>query len=453
MNRLHPEVIALCAAFVYDADPKLIVSLTHVCQYWRRAITSSPRVWASIRSGWKRLAPLCLERSATVPLSVKISIPDIKWDKEFIRVLLPHTSRISDLSLTGHQSVERVAGDLPDFFTSPIPSLTSLELQQTNQPAEVFPSNTSPTPPLFQSISKLRSLHLVRTPLYPAVLSITSLVELKLVDYTTPFHFGKLIEFLSSNPNLELILLHLRFAGGSMTTPPERKAPLPQLRRLTFTCDSATDARVLLSWVSLRRGSHVTIQGLRSNSRIDLASFLPSPPTSIQEFLNPITAIKCYPKWLHIFGGDGQLSFQGSGTTKFDFTLFDTGAVREFHANLDSDGESLAPQLRRLPALEALALSGTHLPPGLLSPLTEEPILCPSLKTVAFLDCKVTGKGIIKELEEVLAKRNVSTAARLYRVVIVNHTRALPDLQSILRLRNIVPHVDVGAGDELPDLL
>ena len=348
---------------------------------------------------------------------------------------------------------------LPGFFTSPIPSLTSLELQQTRQPAEVFPSDEASTSTLFQSVSKLKSLHLTRTPLSPAVLSITSLVELKLIDYTTPFHFGKFIKFLCSNPNLELIVLHLRFTEGSVSVAPERKAPLPQLQRLALTCDSATDARALLSWVSLRRGSQVAIKGSQSNLCTDLALFLPSPPTSIQEFLNPITAIECYPRQLRVFGGDGQLSFQGSGAKKADLTLLETGAVCKFHTdvyNLGPDG--LAHYFRILPALEVLTLSGTRLPPGghlpsgLFSPLAEEPVLCPSLKTIAFLDCKVA-KGIIKELEEVVAKRRVSTAARLYRVVIINNTRALPDLQLIHQLRRLVPRVDVGVGDELPDLL
>jgi len=459
VNRLPPEIIALCTTFISDTDPKPIVPLTHVCRYWRRAITSSPRIWASIGSEWKRLAPLCLERSATVPLSVKISVSDIKGDEEFIQALLPHTSRISDLSLTGYLSVEMVAGDLPGFFTSPIPSLTSLELQQTGNPAVVFPPNQSFAPPLFQSVSNLKSLHLVRTPLYPAVFSVTSLVELKLIDYVAPFHFGKFIKFLCSNPNLELVELDLQFSGDSVHSVPEKRASLPQLRSLVFTCVSEKDARALLSWVSLRRGSHITIQSPLMNPCNTLASFLPTPLTPIRELLNPVTTVKYHSyRWLHIFGGGGQLTFQRSiaAPAPFDgLDLFVTEAVREFHVNFDSlslDGDSLSWPLRRLPALEALALFGSHLPPGLLSPLAEEPVLCPSLKTIAFFDCRVT-KSLIKELEEVLAKRRDSTAARLYRVVIVNHTCALPDFQLILRLRNFVPRVDVGVSNELPDLL
>ena len=454
MNRLHPEVIALCAAFVSDGDPKPIIPLTHVCRYWRRAITSSPRIWVSIGSKWRRLAPLCIQRSAAVPLSIKISISDIKGDEDFLQALIPHASRISGLSLTGYSSIESVVDDLPGLFTSPISPLTSLELEQTDQPAEAFPSDEVSTPPPFRNLSKLRTLHLVRTPLYPAVFNITSLVELKLVDYTSPFRFGEFIEFLHSNQSLEVIVLDLQFSDGSTLISPERKASLPQLRRLTFTCGSATDARALLSRMSLRRGSHITIRGSQSNSRAALASFLPSPPTSIQELLTPITVIKyCSSRWLHIFGGGGQFSFQPSKDTLKSyegFSLFITGAVREFRINTSTHG--LSRPLEYLPALEALVLSETRLPPGSLSALAKEDPLCPSLKTIAFFDCEVT-EDIVEELEEVLSKRRNSTAARLYRVVIVNTTHDLPSLQLIHRLRKFVPRVDVGVGDELPALL
>ena len=378
-------------------------------------------------------------------------------DEDFLQALLPHTSKISHLSLLESLSIENTTAEFPDFFASPMPSLTSLELEQTSQPVEAFPLDAASAPSLFQSVSKLKSLHLTRIPLYPTIFSITSLVELKLFDYEAPFHFGKLIKFLHSNQNLELVNLDLQFTEESVRDVPEKRASLPQLRSLVFTNGSATDVRALLSSVSLRHGSHIKIQEFPPDPRTTLASFLPSPLTPIQELLNPVTTIKYCPfGWLHIFGGDGQLSFQSSSPKSYGgLDLFATGVVREFHADVDSlnlGGNSLSLLLRRLPALEALAFSGTNLPAGLLFPLAEEPALCPSLKTIAFFDCKVT-KSVVGELEEVLAKRRDLTAAWLYRVVIVNHTRALPDFQLIHQLRKFVPRVDVRVSSELPDLL
>ena len=137
-----------------------------------------------------------------------------------------------------------------------------------------------------------------------------------------------------------------------------------------------------------------------------------------------------------------------------ELRLFVTGAVREFHIRvymLDPDDDRIPWLLRRLPALEALVLSETLLPSGSLSALAKEPILCHSLKIVAFFDCPVT-EHTIKELEWMQAKRRDSTATRLYRVVIVNNTHSLPDLQLIHQLRKFAPRVDIGVG-KLPDLL
>ena len=460
VNRLHPEIIVLCAAFVSDADPKPIVSLTHVCRYWRRSIVSDPRSWASISDGWKQMIPLCLERAGALPLTVYISESRIEGDRDFLRVLLPHISRASHISLMGYSSVEKVADSLPGFFASPMPNLTSLELEQTEGPAESFPSNETPAPQLFQNISKITSLHLTRIPLYVAVLSITSLVQLKLVGYTVPFDFGRFIGFLCSNLALELVILDFRFSEDSVSIAPERIASLPQLRSLAFTCGSATDARRLISCMSLPRGARIEIQGSYYNPCANLASFLPCPLEPIQQLLTPITAIKdqTSPRWLRMFGSDGLLSFRSRHTPSemFDeFNLFVTGAVREFHVNIhrsDFGDGLLSRPLERLPALEVLVLSGMSLSPGSLSVLAKEPVLCPSLKTIAFFDYGVTN-CVISELEKVLVERRNSSAARLHRVVIVNNTRPLPVLQSIHWLRRFIPRVDVGVGDELPYLL
>ena len=45
---------------------------------------------------------------------------------------------------------------------------------------------------------------------------------------------------------------------------------------------------------------------------------------------------------------------------------------------------------------------------------------------------------VIRELREILEKRRGSTAVRPYRVVIVNNTLALSDLQLIHRLQKFV---------------
>ena len=168
VNRLPPEVLSSCATFVSaDNDPRPILPLTHVCRYWRKAISSDPMNWASIATGWKRLAPLCLERAGVVPLAVDITVTDIKMGDNFLETLIAHTSRISTLRLVGHSSIEAAENYLPSSFRSQTLNLTSLELEQTIEPVGLFPSSEAPVPSVFRNVSRLKSLRLTRTPFIP----------------------------------------------------------------------------------------------------------------------------------------------------------------------------------------------------------------------------------------------------------------------------------------------
>lgn len=387
-----------------------------------------------------------------------IAVPDSKGDETFLNSLRPHVSRIGSLRLTGYSSVETMADDLPGFFASPMLSLVSLELQQAAEPAQLFLSDHSPIPPPFLAISKLKSLSLTQTPLCPPLLTITSLVELKLIGYTSPFHFGTFLGFLVSNPDLELVVLDIQFVTGSVETPPAGKVSLPRLRRLSITCSKAIDSRGLLSCISLPRGVHLEVE-FTPDQPAHLSSFLPSPPTPVQDLLAPITTIKTQltPQELHLFGNGSVFTFRSPNTPVLghsELKLFPTTDVRELHTNIYPrvyGDVGISRLMARLPALETLAISQTPFPRGLLSVLTEEPVLCPALRTIAFLDCDIDS-SIIKELGEAAMKRRDSTTTRLYRVVIVNSTGAPPDLASIKQLRKCIPCVEVRVDDKLPDL-
>lgn len=102
--------------------------------------------------------------------------------------------------------------------------------------------------------------------------------------------------------------------------------------------------------------------------------------------------------------------------------------------------------------MEALVISDSYLKPEFFSALAEKPTLCPSLNTIAFRNCEVTS-DVVDELKRISAERANTTAARLHRIVIINHTRNLPDCELVWELQEFVPRVDVAMGEELPDLL
>ena len=417
--------------------------------------------WASIATGWKRLAPLCLGRAGAVPLAVDITVSDVKSDEDFLKPLLAHTSRIGRLRLVGYASIETVTNDLPGFFSSPMLNLASLELQQTTEPAELFPSSETLAPPVFQKVARLVSLCLTRTPLYPTLFNISSLRELGLLGYASLFNFGTFIGFLHSNPDLEYIVLDVQFITDSVETAPTRKVSLFRLQHLSIICSKAIDSKGLLSCISLPRGVNVEVISTKPDPSAELGSFLPSPPTPIRELLAPITAIKTQltPRELRLSGNGSVFTFRSLENplnAHREFVLFPTALVRELYINIHPytfTDVGLSKVMKRLPALEILAISEAAMfPVGLVSALTEEPVLCPVLRTIAFFDCDIN-PDIIKKLGGALTKRGDSTAARVYRVVIVNSTGTLLDRTSIQQLRKSVPCVEIRVDDKLPDLL
>ena len=192
--------------------------------------------------------------------------------------------------------------------------------------------------------------------------NITSLVELKLVGYTTPLDFGTFVGFLRSNPDLELIVLDIQFVEVPAWIFPARVVFLARLRQLSFTCARAIDSKGLISSVSFPRGIFLELLGSQANPDVDLRLFLPSPPTKIRELLAPITTVKRHnfpTREVHLSGNNSRFSFRCSNTSfNLDsvFSLFNTTTVREFHAKVHPCRDSLFRPLSRLPALETLVL-------------------------------------------------------------------------------------------------
>ena len=394
---------------------------------------------------------MCLRRVGVVPLTVNINVSAIEQDETFVEAILPHTSRIVHLSLTGYRFIEDISNVIPTFFTSTMDDLISLELQQSSESTELFPSGVSPAFPISWNVSKLTSLHLTQTPLYPAIASVTSLVDLKLDEYTAPFRFSELIAFLRANPNLQSIVLDVEFDRSELPQP--GRVALPRLRRLSLTCADPLDAKVLISSISLPRGISLEVAS-STNWCTTLRSFLPSPPTPIQKILKPIVTIKYQhnPSMVQFYGNDSGFSFQrapGDFTPYPELSLFAVSTVRELHLkNFCLSDQS--PLLSRLPALETLVLVNFTALTSFAF-LTAEPVLCPFLKTIAFLNCRLD-RWVVRELEMAVVRRRDSAAVWLDKIVIVGQTGYLPDHDLVLQLRSSVPCVDVRMDDRLPDL-
>ena len=156
---------------------------------------------------------------------------------------------------------------------------------------------------------------------------------------------------------------------------------------------------------------------------------------------------------IQFYGNDSNLSFWRASCAFAPYpelSLFAVTTVRELHLNdcFPTDPSSL---LSQLPALETLVLvnaTGSYS----FAFLAAEPVLCPSLKNIAFLDCKLD-QQVIGSIEEAVVKRKKSTAAWLYRIIIiVKEAGDFLNRDLVLRLRRSVPRVDIRIDDKLPDL-
>ena len=79
--------------------------------------------------------------------------------------------------------------------------------------------------------------------------------------------------------------------------------------------------------------------------------------------------------------------------------------------------------------------------------------MCLALKTNIFLGCGVNS-NIVKQFEEVMAKRGDSTAAGVHWVVVVNSLTTTLDRTSVQQLRKSVSCGEIRViGGKLPGLL
>ena len=157
---------------------------------------------------------------------------------------------------------------------------------------------------------------------------------------------------------------------------------------------------------------------------------------------------------IRLLGPNGRFSSQepysGNARPFVEFPLLPLTNIRDFHLKQvhGSGWEPFDPSF--LPALETFAVDcKTGAPDHLLSPLFLNPSFPPSLKTLAFLDCALSG-DFMEALAQFASDRTNTTSALLRRVVIVDSRGKLPTEASIDALGKHVPDVDIRVGKRLP---
>jgi len=461
VNRLPSEIFSCITRCLLHKDHALdarsIIPLTHVCRYWRESITSVPANWTLISNSNKELTALSLERAKAAPLEVCLNTE--RGDLGFFHPPAPYAQNIGTLQVAGCAAIiEKLREAIPGFPQS-TPNLRSMSLMMLGPDVgldrSIDPFETLP--------STLRRLALYEIPLYPSLLRLGSLTELTL-DYDDGFdlHLDTLLDFLEENHLLDRATLTIRFREASLRSSRRRTPIESRLRFLSIDCRDVVDGQALISNVTLRRGAHLDITLTSADGRLnDILSGV-----STTHFLNlcspAFMEYRSYHRDIQLFGPNGGFSFgrpynHGGDVPFSEFPLLPLTHVREFrfiHRTPERETtqrahDPLVFHQSSFPALETLAVDCETCVSHLLSALFSNPSSPPSLKTLAFMDCFITG-DFMEELTQYASRRKATTSAWLYKVVIVNSNGVFPTITSIRKLKEHVPVVDVKVGTVLP---
>jgi hypothetical protein len=276
----------------------------------------------------------------------------------------------------------------------------------------------------------LKHLLLYDIPLYPSILNLGTLTEFFLHNYRFNQPLDTLFNILEGNSSLKRVVLRISFRSPTLCTS-QRRVPINnKFQHLSITGYELEEIRALISAMPLQRGADLAI--LQSPTRVASCEGV-----------------------IQLSGPNGSFSFSGLSASEMSLvglSPLSFNNVRELRFGYPKPRESATtPRVfdpSPFPALETLAIEHDASVSTTLSTFLSLPESSPSLKTLAFLDCKIS-KGFMKKLAQFASDRKSTTSAWLHRIVIV-YSNGTHDANHIHTLGKHVPVVEVRFGAELP---
>jgi hypothetical protein len=450
VNRLPPELLSHIARYTPDVDARdarPIIPLTHVCRYWRESIVSTPENWTLISNERVGLMELSLERCKTAPMELQLDMRRARKFPGLPDLIVPYIQNIETLRLHNISTPDELTWAFQNFPQS-MPNVRLLSIcGHANLDQSIDPFRLSALP--------LTHLLLMEFPLYPTLLSLSTLTDLTLSYYHINLHLDTLLDFLERNRSLERAVMHIRFARSSLKSSRRQVAIGNRLRNLSIRCTDVLDNNALISSIALQTGAHLEIFLCDLNAGFNdvLPVVYAARPSNLQSptFMEYHT----HKRNIRLVGPNGSFAFEindDPGALFAEFPLLPLTSVRAFcfvrHAMQSTESSTTFPS-SFFPALETLAIKCETNISHLLSTVFSNPSFSRSLKTLAFLNCVIT-EDFMGELTRFASNRKSTTSAWLHHVVIVNSRGNLPNVTSIDALGEYVPVVDVRIGKELP---
>jgi len=271
MNLLPPEMVSRVAAYLIDEAEyyRPLLVATHVSRYWRETILGCSSLWTSIDSRHPRLAVVCMERSSTSRLSVKLR-PNVTED--FVSNLQLHTRRIRALDIKMP----------PSDFQKLLPQLDPLSIKLESMALDLSSVHPLPCvyfPPLLSlDVSRLKVLEVQNVSLAPPFFRPTNLSKLSIVS--SDGWMSVFLDLIAANPHLEEIIIVSR--ASDLNCPSAGLVSLPHLRILNATLPWH-GVRMLLRHVSLSPSANLIVT--TTIQEHEHKEFL---PTLLPETLDPL---------------------------------------------------------------------------------------------------------------------------------------------------------------------
>ena len=225
IGRLPPELLSMIFELVatspeYDSTPTLgdIISLTHVCRYWRNILLHHNGVWSDIHLKGQNPGSVVkqLERCGDAALSVNVHLQFWMFRRENTRLLKNLREALTNIRLHRDQ-VRRLVVHISccqsfhEYFDFDFPNLEELVWEDLCM-QHAITHNSNPPDPEHNRLPALRHLSVKKTLHWPVEFT-SGLTTFKLEGHMTVIP-EKLISFLRRSPaleSLELINLHVPY--------------------------------------------------------------------------------------------------------------------------------------------------------------------------------------------------------------------------------------------------
>lgn len=228
VNQLPPEILSKVLEHRdYEWD---LIAATHVCQYWRSTLTSSPSLWTNFRfrsSDAGRMLTY-LERSKSVTIDIRIVI-DPSEGPEVFHHFVPHITRTRTFVIQGFGDVHAASSLL---LCGPAPFLEHLEVRAYEGPVRGIANF------LGQQAPSLRSINFDGTfPMLESTFPLPNLTDFNLFlpDDSGKFRISSLLRFFSDSPRLQKISIGISSEIIQDATP-DQVISLESLTELDYAC-------------------------------------------------------------------------------------------------------------------------------------------------------------------------------------------------------------------------